>query len=125
MGLQRFCHSVVPEDLFEKVFKQHGNEAAPAPQHLGVLGFQDGLQFNSKNRLSASVRDFARIVWFWTQKGNWNGRQVLPARYFDEYMRPQTPKDLPQTQHTGTDDDYLGIGSYGGSQTISAPRDPA
>ena len=110
-----FAIQLYQKTLFEKVFKQHGNEAAPAPQHLGVLGFQDGLQFNSKNRLSASVRDFARIVWFWTQKGNWNGRQVLPARYFDEYMRPQTPKDLPQTQHTGTDDDYLGIGSYGGS----------
>ena len=100
--------------LFERVFKQHGNEVAPAPERLGALGFQDGLQFTNRHRLKASVRDFARIVWFWTQKGNWNGRQLLPTRYFDEYMCPQTPKDLPRTQRTNTDDGYLGIGSYGG-----------
>ena len=45
--------------------------------------------------MSASVRDFARVAWFWLNRGNWNGRQVLPRAYFDENMRPQVPKDLP------------------------------
>ena len=109
-----FAIQLYQKTLFEKVFQAHGNEVAAAPNRLGALGCQDGLKFNSKHRLKASVRDFARIAWFWCQKGNWNGQQVLPRHYFDEYMRPQTPKDLPQTAHTGTDDDYLGIGSYGG-----------
>ena len=87
---------------------------AVSPERLGPLGFEDGLKFTSKHRLKTSVRDFARIVWFWCQKGNWNGTQLLPRRYFDEYVTPQTPKDLPQTEKDGKDDDYLGIGSYGG-----------
>ncbi|MBI2424281.1 MAG: DUF5060 domain-containing protein [Candidatus Hydrogenedentes bacterium] len=100
--------------LFEKVFQQHGNDVAAAPSRLGALQFQEGLKFDRKHRLKASVRDFARVVWFWRQKGHWNGQQVLPRKYFDEYMRPQTPKDLPETAHNGMDDDYLGIASYGG-----------
>ncbi len=100
--------------LFDKVFKAHGNKVAATPKRLGPLEFEDGLNFNSKHRLKASVRDFARIAWFWRQKGNWNGRQLLPKHYFDQYMRPQTPKDLPATKHNGKNDDYLGIGSYGG-----------
>ena len=109
-----FAIQLYQKTLFDRVFKAHGNEVAAAPHRLGALGFQDGLKFNSKHRLKASVRDFARIVWFWCRKGNWDGRQVLPERYFNEYMRPQTPKDLPETEHNGIDDDYLGIGSYGG-----------
>ncbi len=108
--------------LFEKIFKQQGKEAAE--QRLGVLGFQDGLHFTNRNRLSASVRDYARIVWFWTQKGQWNGHQILPRRYFDQYMRPQTPKDIPLSQETGDNDDYLDIGSYGGGSNHFSSAGP-
>ncbi len=59
------------------------------------------------------MRDFARIAWFWLNRGNWQGQQLLPASYFDEYMRPQTPKDLPATIQAGNND-YLQIGTYGG-----------
>ena len=107
-----FAIQLYQKTLFEKVFQAHGNEVAA--ERLAALGFEDGLKFNGKHRLKASLRDFARIVWFWTQRGVWKDRQVLPRKYFDLFMRPQTPKDLPQTQATGTDDDYLGIGSYGG-----------
>ena len=109
-----FAIQLYQKTLFDKVFRSHGDEVASAPNRLGPLSFQDGLKFTNKHRLKASVRDFARIVWFWCRKGNWNGRQVLPKRYVDEYMRPQTPKDLPETEHNGVDDDYLDIGSYGG-----------
>ena len=54
----------------------------------------------SKNRrLRTSVREFARISWFWLKQGRWGDRQLLPAAYFDEYVRPQTPKELPHTEN--------------------------
>ncbi|MCP4645023.1 MAG: DUF5060 domain-containing protein [bacterium] len=109
-----FAIQLYQKTLFDKVYKTHGNNVAWTPLRLGALGFRDGPKFSNKHRLKASVRDFARIAWFWCHEGNWNGRQVLPKRYFNEYMRHQTPEDLPQTARTGTDDDYLGIGSYGG-----------
>ncbi len=110
--------------LFGKVFKAHGNEVAASPKRLGPLNFQDGLWFGPNHRLSASVRDFSRLAWFWCHKGNWAGRQLLPRHYFDDYMRPQTPKDLPQSVHDGKDDDYLGIGSYGGGSNHFSEQGP-
>ena len=110
--------------LFDKVFQAHGNDVASAPERLGPLGFEDGLRFSDKHRMKASVRDFARIVWFWCQKGNWNGTQLLPQKYFDEYMTPQTAKDLPQTLEDGKDDDYLGLGSFGGGSDHFTQQGP-
>lgn len=101
--------------LFDRVFKADAKGVAEDPKRLGALGLQDGLEFNFKRRLSASVRDFARIAWFWLNKGQWDGKQVLPRAFFDEYMKPQTPKDLPQSKKDGLDDDYLDIESYGGT----------
>ena len=46
-------------------------------------------------------------------EGNWHGVQLLPRNYFDSYMQPQVPGDLPQT--TSGSSDYLVIGSFGGS----------
>ena len=99
--------------LFDNVFKGDAKTIAEDPKRLGRLHFQDGLTFSKKRRLSASVRDFARLVWFWSNKGKWGGKQLLPRAFFDEYMKPQTPKDLAQTAKADTDD-YLHIGSYGG-----------
>jgi len=109
--------------LFDKVFKGDAEAVAEDPKRLGALGFQDGLTFNKKRRIKASVRDFARIAWFWLNKGCWNGKQVLPRRFFDDYMKPDVPKDLPRTQSDAKEDDYLGIGSYGGAsdQTSAGP----
>jgi CubicO group peptidase (beta-lactamase class C family) len=101
--------------LFDKVFKEDPRKVSGAARRLGALGLQDGLQWREgKRRLKASVRDFARIAWFWLNCGNWAGKQLLPESYFDDYARPQTSKALPQTEKNGKDDDYLGIGSYGG-----------
>jgi CubicO group peptidase (beta-lactamase class C family) len=60
-----------------------------------------------------SPRDFARIGWFWMHKGNWKGQQVLGREFFERYMKPQVPRDLPRSGHTEPDD-YLGIGTCGG-----------
>jgi CubicO group peptidase (beta-lactamase class C family) len=102
------------QTLFDKVFHAAPKSAAEDPHRLGGLGFQDGLEFRKRNRrISASVRDFARIAWFWLNRGRVNGVQLLPQRYFDEYMKPQAPADLPVTRKADTDD-YLKIGTYGG-----------
>jgi len=99
--------------LFDRVFKGDAEAIANDPARLGALGLQDGLRFSSKRRLIASARDFARIAWLWLNRGRWGDRELLDRRFFDDYMKPQTPKDLPHTAKADTDD-YLGIGSFGG-----------
>lgn len=108
-----FAIQLYQKTLFDRLFQDDAKHAAELPTRLGALQFEDGLQFNQKRRIKASVRDFARISWFWLNRGKWNGRQVLPRRYFDELMKPQVPKDLAFTMRAETDD-YLGIASYGG-----------
>jgi len=71
------------------------------PDRLGALQFEDKPNFKGGSG-KLSVRDFARIGWFWHNRGIWQGRQLLPRRYFDEYMRVQVPTDLPRTQAVKT-----------------------
>jgi len=101
------------QTLFDKVFKEDAKLAAENPKRLGALQFEDGLKFSDKRRISASVRDFARIAWFWANDGNWNGKQVLPKHYFDDYRKPQAKRNLPISREARTDD-YLKIKTYGG-----------
>jgi len=100
--------------LFDKVFREKPIHVLLHPKRLGVLQFEDNISFRKdKPRIYASVRDFARIAYFWLRKGNWKHEQLLPVTYFEKYMKPQTPKTLPHTQRAETDD-YLNIGSFGG-----------
>jgi len=99
--------------LFDKVFKADAKVAAEDPKRLGALQFEDGLKFSDKRRISASVRDFARIAWFWANDGYWSGKQLLPKRYFTEYRQPQAQRNLPVSREAKTDD-YLKIKTYGG-----------
>ena len=95
-----FAIQLYQKTLFDRVFRADPAQVANDKSRFGALGLEDGLSFRSTNRrMSASVRDFARIAWFWVNRGNWNGKQVLPRTYFVEYMRPQVPKDLPLTRH--------------------------
>jgi len=100
--------------LFDRVFKQPATEAFM--QRLGVMQFEHKLDFREdKPRIRASVRDFARIGLFWLSKGNWAGNQILPRKYFDRYMKPHVPRNLPHTKSgPKTHNDYLGIGTFGG-----------
>lgn len=100
--------------LFDRVYGQSANTVALDASRLGALQFQDGSLIASNNRLSTSVRDFARIGWFWANKGYWNGTQLLPQQYFDDYMKPQVSSSLPKTTAADPAGDYLGIASYGG-----------
>lgn len=100
--------------LFDRVFREVPERVANAPARLGALGLEDGLRFKPSNRrIYASARDFARIAWFWLQRGSWNGEPVLARNFFERYQRPQVPAGLPHTAKAPTND-YLGIGTYGG-----------
>lgn len=100
--------------LFERIFKEAPGEVFY--NRLGCLSFEDSIWFsNDKPRIYASVRDFARIGHFWMNQGNWNGKQVLPDIYFKNYMKPQVPKNLPNTKVSKIkNNDYLNIGTFGG-----------
>ncbi len=100
--------------LFDRVFQDDPEAVANHPKRFGRLQLEDGLSFRaSSRRLSASVRDFARIAWFWLNQGTWNGTPVLPRRYFTEFVKPHVAKNTPHTAKAATDD-YLGIGTFGG-----------
>jgi CubicO group peptidase (beta-lactamase class C family) len=112
------------QTLFDKVFKAPPDKVFHHPQRFGALQLQDGLSFRQKNRrMSASVRDFARIAWFWLNRGNWSGKQLLPRSYFDENMRPQVSKDLALSSDAPTND-YLHIGTYGGESNHFSKAGP-
>ena len=85
------------------------------------LQFEQGSLFtSSKGLVSASARDYARMGWFWLNRGNWNGTQLLPRSFFDNYMKADVPYQSTNCIRSGSPDtpwtqnDYLGIGSYGG-----------
>ncbi len=110
--------------LFDKVFKGRPEEVFHVPHRFGALGLQDGFAFRATNRrMSASVRDFARVAWFWLNKGYWNGVQVLPRTLFDENMRPQVPNGLPASGPDKTND-YLAIGTFGGESNHFSKSGP-
>jgi CubicO group peptidase (beta-lactamase class C family) len=102
-------YALTLERVFGKSLHEIGAEC------FAPLQFQDGKEMWASNRhFRTSPRDFARVGWFWMNRGNWNGRQILSQQLFDDCMKPHVRGDLPWTQ-TPQAIDYLGIGSYGGS----------
>jgi len=99
--------------LFDRLFQETPTVVANDPQRLGPLQFEDGLSFSKKARVIASVRDFARLCWFWLNKGKWEQKQLLSSDFFDTYCKSHVPKKLPHTDKAKMND-YLDIGSYGG-----------
>ena len=99
----------------------------PAPRNrLGPLQFQAGALFGAARggcSLFTSVREMARIGWFWLNRGNWRGAQLLPRSFFDDFMKkPGRSGSAAQRRHRG--DDYLNVGSHGGGPTkISRAND--
>ncbi|HEX3725593.1 MAG TPA: serine hydrolase [Pirellulales bacterium] len=110
--------------LFDRIFQAKPETVFHDPRRFGALGLQDGFSFRKSNRrMSASVRDFARVVWFWMNRGNWNGAQVLPRAYFDDNMKPQVRPGLPLSSDARTND-YLHIGTYGGESNHFSKSGP-
>jgi CubicO group peptidase (beta-lactamase class C family) len=109
-----YAINLYQKTLFDRIFRADPATAANHPNRLGALGLEDGLRFRETNRrISVSVRDFARIAWFWLRRGEWNGKQLLPRHFFDGYQKPQLRADLPHTRKAATND-YLNTGTYGG-----------
>lgn len=107
-----YAVNLYQKTLFDRIYRETPEQTGA---RLGnALGLEDGLAFRATNRrISASVRDFARIAQFWLDKGKWKGKQLLPKKLFDRYCRVQTPLDLPHTRKAETND-YLKLGTYGG-----------
>jgi CubicO group peptidase (beta-lactamase class C family) len=110
--------------LFDNVFQEASpNAAALINERLGSLNFQDGSIYGPARDgygVETSCRDMARIGWFWMNKGNWNGAQMLPESWFNTYMQAQVAGTLPRTTGTDANGDYLTVGSYGGGTDQSA-----
>lgn len=112
--------SLYLKTMFDRVY---GIDSADADavtslinNQLGALQFEDGSFIQTVSggpRLTMTPRDFARIGWWWLNRGNWQGEQLLPVAYFDTYMQPQVPNNLPLTGVK--DSDYLEVGTIGGS----------
>ena len=69
-----FAIQLYQQTLFDRVFRADPSRSSATRQRLGPLRFQDGLEFTGKRRMRASVRDFARIAWFWANRGRWGDR---------------------------------------------------
>jgi VCBS repeat-containing protein len=87
---------------------------APLRERLAPLQLEDGALLTTRGGygVSTTTRDFARIGWFWMNRGNWRNQQVLSSTFFDDFMRTQVPGALPRS--AGPDADYLNVGSLGG-----------
>lgn len=106
--------------LYDYVFTESTpNADVTKATRLGAIGLQDGSILSSRGGygVSTTPRDFARVGWFWLNKGNWDGTQLLAQSYFDTYMVPHVSSSTPRT--TASDTDYLGVGSYGGGSDIT------
>jgi hypothetical protein len=102
----------------DKVFQTSDKLETVSQQRISQpLQFEDFGSLLRQGRVDASVRDYARVGWFWLNRGNWNGIQLLPSQYFDDYVKTDVPSDVIQSTAI-VPDDYLGVGSDGGS-TIS------
>ena len=83
--------------LFDKVFLEPPDVAFHQPQRFGA-GVAGWLRVSQIESADAARRcAISRVAWFWLNRGNWNGGQILPRAYFDDNMRPQVPRDLPVT----------------------------
>jgi len=95
----------------------YGTTPDTAPGMQIAWAFSSSKTARSSLRAAATVCTPRRVIshgiaWLWLNKGNWNGTQLLPTQYFDNYMKPHVPINLPRTTISGTD--YLGIGTIGG-----------
>ncbi len=111
-GFNQYGIQLLQMSLFDRVFNAPPVAVLLQRDRLGPLQFQDRPVFRERtNTLLASVRDFARIAWFWCQKGKWGERQLLPKHYFEEYCRPQVSDEIALTADVEAND-YLHIGNY-------------
>eukprot|EP01006_Ploeotia_vitrea_P030142 TRINITY_DN62615_c0_g1_i1.p1 TRINITY_DN62615_c0_g1~~TRINITY_DN62615_c0_g1_i1.p1 ORF type:complete len:346 (-),score=33.47 TRINITY_DN62615_c0_g1_i1:45-1049(-) len=110
-GIELFLRSL------EKVFHTDLNKMLFS--RLSDLQFQDKPHFNKHGWWDCSTRDYARIGWWWMNRGTWKSQEMLPRYFFDKYMKPTVPFSTPLTKGPDKKGDYLHIGSYGGTDDQS------
>jgi len=65
--------------------------------------------------IGASARDFARIGWFWLNRGEWDGAQLISRSLFDEHMKVGVPATMPLASgNLDPNGDYLAVGTNAG-----------
>lgn len=97
--------------LMDRVFNASATAVFLNRNRFAPLDFEDRPVFQDRSHsLVASVRDFARIAWFWCQKGKWANKQLLPRSYFDRYCQAQIHIDVTTSLQT-EDNDYLYLGN--------------
>ena len=92
------------------VFGTTGNDSDNVSNSRLVtpLGMQDGEVFNTTDRLQTSKRDLARWAWWVLNKFHWDGTQLLPQTYFDQYIKNQVPMGITiPPEGSLTPNDYL------------------
>jgi hypothetical protein len=100
--------------------------AIAAPARLGPLQFEDGSLVKIVKggpRWNGTLRDTARLAWFWLNKGRWKAQQLLPQTLFDTYVKAQVPANLPRSR-SHYPNDYLGVGTDGDTDPNVTPTNP-
>lgn len=116
------------DTLLDKVFTatDNLNQIILKENRLGSLQLQDGDVFEHVEDhgwvAHTSPRDFARIGWFWLNKGRWKNKQLLDKQFFDRYLKNQVPESLPGSRYPARD--YLAVGSYGAISSNQTPFGP-
>jgi CubicO group peptidase (beta-lactamase class C family) len=111
--------------LFHEVYG--GAPSAVLPAQLSFLQFEDSFVISDTQYgrlIGVSIRDFARIGYFWLRRGEWSGVARIPSGYFDLVVNqvpvstPLSTQDGPESWDYGTfgggdNQDPLGPGEYG------------
>ncbi len=92
-----------------------GPPSSVMPAQLSFLQFQDPFVVSDIQYgriIGASIRDFARIGYFWLHRGTWNAVQHVPDSFFD-LVTNQVPESTPVSLLDGPES--WNFGSFGGS----------
>jgi CubicO group peptidase (beta-lactamase class C family) len=90
--VQRVTGKTLADYLAEKLWGPLGMEA---DAEWGVEDRRPGATEIAFCCLNATLRDYARFGLFMAQKGNWQGRQLLPAAWIEEATHPDRPQVAP------------------------------
>jgi CubicO group peptidase (beta-lactamase class C family) len=109
------------EYLEEKIWKPIGNE-------YDAYWLADGYGMEQANGgLNASLRDFAKLGRLYLNKGNWEGKQIVPAKWIEQSTSITEEYLMPQSENSeskgigygyqwwipdGTEGEFMAIGVF-------------
>jgi CubicO group peptidase (beta-lactamase class C family) len=111
----------IAEYLEEKIWKPIGNE-------YDAYWLADGYGMEQANGgLNASLRDFAKLGRLYLNKGNWEGKQIVPAKWIEQSTSITEEYLMPQSENSeskgigygyqwwipdGTEGEFMAIGVF-------------